>query len=93
MSDDPNYSSELERRALDTYLSYVAGDASLDAAVIALRALVDLPPLASAGDEADEADDELDDILNFDLALLPPDHRERHAALLRALEAAYPDTA
>ncbi len=93
MSDDPNDSSEVERHALDTYLAYLAGDVSLADAVTAMRALVDLPPLDSTGDEADAADAGIDDLLNLDLAPLPPEHQERHAAFVRAIEAAYPDTA
>ncbi len=92
MFDDPNYSNEIERHALDTYLAYLAGDASLADALTAMRTLVDVPPMAPSGDEADAADAEIDDLLNIDLTPLPPDQQERHAAFVRAIEAAYPDT-
>lgn len=92
MSDDPNDSSDIERHALDTYLAYLAGDTSLANALTAMRALVDLPPLAPSGDVVDAGDDEIDDFINLDLAPLPPDQQERHAAFVRAIKAAYPDT-
>ncbi len=93
MPEDPNVSGELERLALAIVLKYVEGRASLDAAVMAIRSLVEMPPVGEEAHEATEADAATDALLAFGLIPLPDEQQARFNALNQALSEVYPDTA
>ncbi len=85
MSDDPMEPSAAESEAFEVVAHYLAGNASLEAAIIALRA-VRGPWLGHATVEfADNAYVDGDAARGLQPNLLPPGYQDRLDALRRAL--------
>ncbi len=90
MPEDPHVPGALARLALAVVLKYVEGRGSLDAAVLAIRLLVELPQV---GEEPSEADAAADALRAFGMNPLPDEQQARFDALNQALTEIYPDTA
>lgn len=91
MPIDPIDRERIERETLEVVLAYYDGVQTLEAAASAIRTLSALPPTDDDGEP--HLDDESDASFGLDPATLPAEFRQRYDALMRAIEAAPPDTA